>query len=479
MESERILVVDDDEALLQLLMITLKRVDYQVDGASNAQEALEKVRSQPPFSVMLADMMLPDMSGLDMMREARRIDPQLEVIVITAAGTLETAISALRADGAYDYLLKPLESMSYLYRSVERAATARRMRLEREALEAQMQNEAKRLQALIINVGEAILAVDKDGIVTVTNPAAVQLLGRGELVGQKASECLPRPFSTLVTNWQAIGGQYPASSEVQWSNTIQMVSLRPIIEGHGQEGWAMVIRDITHLKEMDDLKTRLLTEAASRIRLPLAQAVNALAELDVLATQDEHVAGIVYRLTRVWQRIQEWSDDLPTLLLLDSGISIRLANVDLIAALKNIQTEQEGEKLQGQGLKLKLEINDSLLLVRADSNLLNRLVNSLINRAITRSKRGDEVRLQAIRHQNQAWITISDNGPAVSDQDLPHLFEKSVVHLDPTPENTGLELALAKAIVDRMGGQIWIGGQGPAGSAITVCLPIVISAQRT
>jgi len=241
----------------------------------------------------------------------------------------------------------------------------------------------------------------------------------------------------------------------------------------------MVIRDITHLKEMDDLKTRLLTEAASRIRLPLAQAVNTLAELDVLAIQDEHVAGIVYRLTRVWQRIQEWADDLPTLLLLDSGISIRLANVDLIAALKNIQTELEGEKLQNQGLKLRLEINDSLLLVRADSNLLNRLVNSLINRAITRSKRGDEVCLQAIRHQNQAWITISDNGAAVSDKDLPHLFEKSVVHLDPTPENTGLELALAKAIVDRMGGQIWIGGQGPAGSAITICLPIVISAQRT
>ena len=67
-------------------------------------------------------------------------------------------------------------------------------------------------------------------------------------------------------------------------------------------------------------------------------------------------------------------------------------------------------------------------------------------------------------------IDVSDDGPAVSEEDLPHLFEKSVIRLDASPENTGLELALAKAILDRIGGQVWIGGQGPIGSTVTVCL---------
>jgi len=70
------------------------------------------------------------------------------------------------------------------------------------------------------------------------------------------------------------------------------------------------------------------------------------------------------------------------------------------------------------------------------------------------------------------WIVVSDDGPAVSEADLPHLFEKSIVRLDTPLESSGLELALAKAIIDRMGGQIWVGGQGPAGSTITVCLAV-------
>jgi two-component system sensor histidine kinase BaeS len=223
---------------------------------------------------------------------------------------------------------------------------------------------------------------------------------------------------------------------------------------------------------MDDLKAQMLSEAANKIRYPLVQAVNALAELDLLASQDERISGVVYRLTKVWGRIQEWVDDLPMLIQLDSGINVKLTDINLAGFLNDFYAELVSGRLRDRGLTLKLEFEDEIPLIHSDANLLRQLISGLINRAVVRSKRGDEIRISVHARPNQVWMNISDRGPAVSEEDLPHLFEKSVIRLDASPENTGLELALTKAILDRTGGQVWIGGQGPIGSTITVCLPL-------
>jgi PAS domain S-box-containing protein len=472
MEHERVLVVDDDEGLLHLMELALKRAGFQVATANDGPVAVDILREPEPYAVMLADLMLPGMNGLELLRRARVMDPHLEVVVITAAATIESAISALRADGAYDYLVKPLESMDQLSISVERAAAHRRLRLEREALQARMRAEAERLHAVIENTGDAILAADANGILTIVNPAAARLFERDDLVGRNAIDTLRRPFSSFVANWQAIGSRYPAVVEYPWFNTVQMVNLTPVIRDGNWEGWVMVIRDITHLKRLDELKAQMLSEAASRIRLPLAQAINALAELDILAAKDENISGIVYRLTRLWRRIEEWVDDLPALIRLDSGISVHLTSLNLQPLLQEIHTDLDETKIHSRNIRFTLAVDPDLPQVNADPDLLRRLIEGLVTRALIRSRANDEIRLTAHGQPGQVWIVVSDDGPPVSEADLPHLFEKSVVRLDTPLESSGLELALAKAIIDRMGGQIWVGGQGPAGSTITVCLAV-------
>jgi two-component system sensor histidine kinase ResE len=472
MERERVLVVDDDEGLLHLMELALKKAGYQVSTAIDGPIAVDILRAQEPFAVMLADIMMPGMNGLELLRRARVMDPNMEVIVITAAASLESAISALRADGAYDYLMKPLDSMDQLALTVERAATYRRLRLEREALQSRMRAEAERLHAVIANTGDAILAADANGVLTIANPAAARLMEREDLVGRNAVDSLRRPFSSFIANWQAIGSRYPATVEYAWFTTTQMVNLTPVIRDGSWEGWVMVIRDITHLKRLDEMKAQVLSEAASRIRLPLAQAINALAELDILASKDENISGIVYRLTRVWRRIEEWVDDLPALIHLDSGINVQLTDLDLQPLLNEIHTDLFENKVRSRNIRFTLDTDADLPKVNADPQLLRRLIEGLITRALLRSRANDEIRLTAHSQRGQVWITVSDDGPAVSEADLPHVFEKSIVRLDSPLESSGLELALAKAIIDRMGGQIWVGGQGPAGSTITVCLAL-------
>ena len=104
--SPRVLVVDDEAANRSALERILAREGLGVLQAADARAALELVRSQAP-DLMLTDLKMPGMSGLDLMRAAKAIDPALEVIVMTAFGTVETAVEAMK-DGAYDFVTKPL-----------------------------------------------------------------------------------------------------------------------------------------------------------------------------------------------------------------------------------------------------------------------------------------------------------------------------------------------------------------------------------
>ncbi len=473
MTAERVLVVDDDEALLNLMALALRRRGYQVEQATDGFSALKILASQPPFSVLLTDMMMPGMSGLELLREARKLDEHIEVVVVTAAPDLDNAISALRADGAYDYLLKPFESMSQLLLAVERAASQRRLLIEREELRVRIQHEADRLRALITNTGDAILSANADGTLQIVNPAACRLMGKDNMEGTDAFQSLPPILCTLITNWKAVGGNLPAVVETFWiDGTVQMVSLTPIPEeGDTRWGWVAVLRDITHVKHMEELKSQLLVEAASRIRIPLAQAMNALVELNILTSQNERVSEVVFRLTQIWKRIQEWGDDLNALIRIDSGINVQSTNINLSTILDELRQNQSGPLSPATGINLEINIDNDLPQVMADPELIRRLLTGLMNRAVSRSEKGGSIRLYARNHSGQVWISISDDGPAVSDADLPRIFEKSFVKTGSGPGVTGLEMALVKTIIDRMGGQVWVGGQGKKGSTIFVCFP--------
>lgn len=475
MTSERVLVVDDDEALQNLMVLALRRRGYKVEQAGDGFSALKILASQPSFSVLLTDLMMPGMSGLELLREARRMDEHIEVVVVTAASDLEMAISAMRADGAYDYLLKPFESMSQLLLAVERASAQRRLLIEKQDLQFKMQQEAERLRALITNTGDAILSATADGVLQIINPAAERLVGKENLEGSQALENLPPILSTLISNWQVVGANLPAMVEIAWPDgSVQMVSLTPIREEKEPRwGWVAVIRDITHIKRMEELKSRLLVEAASRIRIPLAQAMNALVELNILTAQNERVGEVLFRLTQIWKRIQEWGDDLNALLRIDSGIKLEPANINLAAVLDEVCQSQAASLTQAEAVTLEQHIEEGLPQVIADPELIRRLINGLIGRAVSRSEKGGSIRLAARSYNKQVWVSVSDDGPAVRDTDLPNIFEKSFVKTSATPGITGLEMALVKTIIDRMGGQVWVGGQGKKGSTIFVCLPTV------
>jgi len=107
MNRARILIVDDELILRESLQGWLERDGHDVEAVASGEEALESVR-QTRYDILFLDIKLDGMNGLDVLKHVRDIDPDISVVMITAYGSISTAVQAMK-DGAYDYLLKPFE----------------------------------------------------------------------------------------------------------------------------------------------------------------------------------------------------------------------------------------------------------------------------------------------------------------------------------------------------------------------------------
>lgn len=135
--SKSILIVDDEYNLRTTLTWILQRAGYTTRSASSGQEALNHLR-HGKFDLVFMDLKMPGMDGLQLLPEIRLLDPDLPVLVLTANGSLETAVEALRT-GAYGYLLKPIEPEQIITRLnevfYERSHIQRRQRIVDEIKE--------------------------------------------------------------------------------------------------------------------------------------------------------------------------------------------------------------------------------------------------------------------------------------------------------------------------------------------------------
>lgn len=106
MKGGRILVVDDDDSLRRVTQVQLAQAGYQVTTATCGENALVLLH-QTPMDIVITDLQMPAMSGLDLLKKVRAEYPETTVVMITAYGTVETAVEAMRS-GAYDYITKPV-----------------------------------------------------------------------------------------------------------------------------------------------------------------------------------------------------------------------------------------------------------------------------------------------------------------------------------------------------------------------------------
>ncbi len=194
--TQTILVVDDEASNRLSMERILERAGYHVLSAANGTEGLAMLRKED-VSLLLTDLKMPGMSGLELLKAARKLVPDVEVIVLTAYGTVETAVEAMK-EGAYDFISKPLKRIELLS-AVRNALEKQALSSENRRLKAQLEAQGGRG---IIGTSPAMQRVLE--LVTQVAPSSANVLIEGasgtgkELVAQAIHDLSPRRSHRFV-----------------------------------------------------------------------------------------------------------------------------------------------------------------------------------------------------------------------------------------------------------------------------------------
>ena len=184
MAKQRILIVDDDESLRRVMQVQLEQEGYSVTSASGGQAAMNTLERSPQ-DLMIVDLKMPGLSGVEVLKRVRTEYPETVVLLITAFGTVETAVEAMKL-GAYDYLTKPANADA-LRLVVGRALEHVRLRQEVQTLRSTLaekygfENIIGRSESLLATIDAARRAAQSDATVLVRGETGTgkELLAKG------------------------------------------------------------------------------------------------------------------------------------------------------------------------------------------------------------------------------------------------------------------------------------------------------------
>src|SRR5512147_3294436 len=137
MPADRILIVDDEEAIREIVASMLTIAGYRCQQACSGVEALAILESGEQFELMLSDLMMAELDGIGLLERTKERFPDMPVVMVTAVHDISVALAAIR-NGAYDYLLKPFERDQMLA-MVRRALENRRLKLENRAYQVNLE----------------------------------------------------------------------------------------------------------------------------------------------------------------------------------------------------------------------------------------------------------------------------------------------------------------------------------------------------
>jgi DNA-binding NtrC family response regulator len=195
--AERVLIVEDDPATRSGLTELVRTWGFTAEAASDGAEALEKVTAFRP-SIVVTDLVMPTMSGLELLKALQPEIENIKVILLTAQGTVDTAVEAVKA-GAEDYLTKPLDP-NKLQRLLERLAEINAQKRENQALRRQLNDRGR--FGRIIGHSPAMRALYQVLEQAAPKPASMLILGESgtgkELVAQTIHQLSPRAAAPFV-----------------------------------------------------------------------------------------------------------------------------------------------------------------------------------------------------------------------------------------------------------------------------------------
>ena len=484
----KILVVDDEMGIREGCRRVLAEEGYDIDLAEDGTIGLQRVQEKA-YDLVLVDLMMPGIGGLDLIKKIYEIDPEIILVVITGYATIETAVEATKR-GAYDYLPKPFtpEALAVLVRrgieKRELRLEAQRLYHEREQRLLELAGEKSRLRSIIGCMADGVLVTNLQRQLVLWNAAAVKMLrlsGTDE-PGRLMDHCL-KDRALIESLGRILGSQDESFSmigqEIQTDNpkSVLMAQMAPVRDEQGRLlGAVTVIRDITKLKEIETIKSQFVSMVAHELRSPLAAIEGWLG----VVLSGEGGGGEEQR--RKWLlRAKERANSL--LALVQDLLEINKIEAGKVAQkMESVQlTDMVGKiveffKPEAERQHVWLEMKPSVPLpaIQADIQDMEKLFTNLVSNAIKYNVENGSITIETSLDAHFVGIHIRDTGVGIAPADLLRIFE-DFFRVETKRTNrisgTGLGLTIAKKIVDSHFGHIEVESQPDRGSTFSVYLP--------
>ena len=488
-EALHVLIVDDEQDIREGSQRILSRMGFEVSLASRGDEGLEKLK-ETEAAIMLLDLKMPGMDGMDVLARVGEIDPDVLVIVITGYATVETAIQAMK-QGAYDFIPKPFEP-DQLRIIVNRAAEKVRLKKEAQQLALEQRRtlldlttEQSRIRTVIESLPNGVVVTNNDGQVALMNPAFRQLMNINAdfEFGQPIDAYIQDPdLCQLIMDISK--GKYidyediPSYEFSIGDETYLLAEAQPVIGRKNQCLGAVVnLVDITNMKVLDRMKSEFVAKVSHELRSPLSTIHEQLAvvinDMVEVAPKDDHT--ILSRAKEKTHGLISLIGDLLDLSRIEEGvICTEPQPVKIDQLLESIvQFLQAKAESKDQTLSLETPAN-ALPPILADPLALESIFGNLITNAINYTPEGGEITVQMDMAGINLRVKVADNGFGIEEKHMDNIFKRFYrVKNEKTRfiTGTGLGLPIVKELVTTLNGFIDVESVSGKGSVFTVLLP--------
>ncbi|MEJ2656269.1 MAG: response regulator [Desulfobacterales bacterium] len=476
-------MVDDEKVIREGCREVLTPVGFEVILAENGELGLKMIE-EAHFDIILLDLMMPGLSGFDVLSHVKALHPDTSIVVITGYATIENSIEAMKK-GAFDFIPKPFspdQLRLVVYKAIEHT----------QALK-DIANEKSRMRVLINLIANGVMVTDVEKRLVLANPAFMKIMGfKGDdIIGQsfmvlvrheKLQQMVERALSVPEGEINELTEELEMARNGQGLTTATyVVRCRPFKDRIGRNlGTITVLSDITYLKEMNQRQSDFVSMVAHEIRSPMNSV---MAQIKVI--QDGLAGKVAKKQKEILGRVSEkinglvtLSSELLNLAKRETGlVALERKSINMAELLRD-QVDFHQPKAQAKGIQLKLDPLPDLPPVLANQQSMEEVLSNLIANAINYTPEGGKITLSARPEKHHLCISVTDTGLGIEKEDLNRIFDRFYrVKNEKTRYiiGTGLGLPIVKSIVEAHNGMIRVESKPDQGSVFYVYIPFVPS----